>query len=184
MAADLVGVGRAQVNVLEAVERERHRELAARLPAPRMLLVIRPVARNGLSCFGKIPVEHLVAGARGRPLEDGRSIPEILQMALAHERGRIAGCAQRIDERVAPQRQRRAVAAHAMHRGHAPGHQGGPVRHANRRRHIESIEARAAGGDRVDMRRLEHRMPIAAEIVGAVLIGDEEEEIRAHVKGA
>jgi hypothetical protein len=103
---------------------------------------------------------------------------EILQMALADERRRVAGGTQRIHERIGPQRQRHAIAAHAVHRGHAPSHQRRTVRHANWRRHIKMLEPRAACGDGVDVRRLQHRMAVATQIIHPVLVGDKEKKIR------
>ncbi len=60
--ADLVAVGRAQIDVLEAVERQLHLEVAPRLPARRMLLIVGPVGRrNRLARLGELGIEHLVA---------------------------------------------------------------------------------------------------------------------------
>ena len=65
-----------------------------------------------------------------------------------------------------------------MHRRHPAGHQRGAVRHADRARDIEFPEPCPARRNRIDMRRPQHRMAVAAEIIGAVLVGDEQDEIR------
>ncbi len=175
--ADLVAVGGAEIDVLEAVERQLHFEVAPRLPARRMLLIVRPVARNRLARLRELRPEHLVAGARRRPFEDRGKLGKVLQVALADQRGGVAARAQRIDERVGVERQRRAVAAHAVQRRHAAGHQRRAVGHADRRRHIEPLEARAARGNRIDMRRLENWVAGAAQIIDAMLVGDEEQKV-------
>jgi hypothetical protein len=182
VAADVVAVRRAQIDVLEAVERQAHVEIATRLPALGMLLVIGPVGGRRLMRLGEGCIEHHIARSRRRPLEHRRNIREILQMALADQRRGIARGAQCIDEGVGLQRERRAVAAHAVHGRHAARHQGRAIGHADRRRDIEPLEARAARGDRIDVRRLEDRMAVAAEIIDPMLVGDEQQKIRpCHV---
>src|SRR5712691_2565743 len=164
--------------MLEAVERKLHVEIASGLPSLRMLLVVGSVGRRRLLRLGEARIEHLIACARRRPLEDGRNIREVLQVALADQRRCVAGRAQRVDERVRLQRQRHAVAAHAVHRRHPPGHQGRAVGHADRRRHVEALEPGAARGDRVDMRGLEDGMAVAAEIIETMLVSDEKKKVR------
>jgi hypothetical protein len=119
----------------------------------------------------------VIAFARRRTFHDRRPVGEVLQVALANQRGAIAGVAQQIDEGHRVHRQRDAVASHAVDRGHASRHQAGAVRLAYRACDIEFIERRALGRDRIDVGRAQHRMAVAAEEIGAVLVGDEQEEV-------
>src|SRR3954447_23301320 len=70
-----------------------------------------------------------------------------------------------------------------MDRRHSPGHQAGAIGHAYRTCDVEPVERRAARGNRIDMRRTQHRMTIAAEEVGAVLVGDEQKEVQPGTAG-
>src|SRR6476620_11699014 len=70
-----------------------------------------------------------------------------------------------------------------MDRWHPPGHQACAIGHANRTCDVEPVECRAVRGNRIDMRRAQHRMSIAAEEVRAVLVGDEQKEVRAGTAG-
>jgi hypothetical protein len=93
LSAHVIPVPGAEIDVLEAVERKLHRESAAGLPALGMLLVIWSVAGSRLAGFRESRVEHHIPRARRRARENGRLAGEILQVAFADERGRIAGCA-------------------------------------------------------------------------------------------
>ena len=59
VAADLIPVRGAEIDVLEAVERKLHREIAAGLPALRMLLVVGPLVRDRFPRFGEARIEKL-----------------------------------------------------------------------------------------------------------------------------
>ena len=64
-----------------------------------------------------------------------------------------------------------------MHRRHPPGHQARAVGLAHRACDIEAVEGGAARGDGIDVRRAQHRMAVAAQKIGAVLVGDEQQKI-------
>ena len=98
-------------------------------------------------------------------------------MALADQGGAPAGGAHQVDEGVGVERERDAVVAHAVQRRHAPGHQRGAVWLADRARHIEAVEGDAARGERIHRGRADGAVAVAAEMIGAQLVGDEEEEI-------
>jgi len=100
-------------------------------------------------------------------------------MALADQRGVVAGVGQQIDKGHRVHRQRNAVAADIVDRGHPSGHQAGAVRLAHRARHMEAVERHSPSRDGIDVRGPQHRMAVAAQEVGAVLVGDEQQEIRA-----
>src|SRR5262245_5588195 len=122
MPADLIAMVGAELDVLESVERKVHREIATFLPPPGVFLIIRSLDDRPLR-LSEACIEHLVAWLRrGRP-QDQRTIGEILQMALAHQRGGITRGAQSIHEGIAVESERCAVAAHAMQGWHPPGHQ-------------------------------------------------------------
>ena len=72
--------------------------------------------------------------------------------------------------------ERDAVAADVVAAGHTRGHQAGAVGHAHRAGDVKAIEADAGLGEGVDVGGLQPRMPVAAEEVGAVLVGDVEDE--------
>src|SRR5258708_5819072 len=180
MPADMIPVRGTEVDMIEAVEWELHCKIVAGLPALRVLLVVGRVIGIGLLRLGELRIEHLVARPRRRTFENGRIVAEILEMALADQCRRIAGRAQCIDESAGSERQREAVAAHAVHRGHAHRHQGRAVGHADRRRHVKAGEANAARRNGIDMRRLQQGMTGTAEIIGAVLVGDEKQDVGTH----
>jgi len=64
-----------------------------------------------------------------------------------------------------------------VQRRHPPGHQGCAVRHADRRGDVEALEARARGGQTIDAGRSHPRIAVTTEMVGAVLVGDDQEEV-------
>src|SRR5262249_19625657 len=66
-----------------------------------------------------------------------------------------------------------------MHGRHAPRHQARAVGHAYGAGDIEPVKDRAARCDAIDVGRAQHWVTIAAEKVGTVLIGDEQDEVRA-----
>ena len=64
-----------------------------------------------------------------------------------------------------------------MGTGQSPGHQAGPVGLADRGGGVALRKAQALLRQRVDMRRTQHRVAVAAEVVGPLLIGDKEQEV-------
>jgi len=74
-------------------------------------------------------------------------------------------------------RQLAAIELQTMGAGQSPRHERGAVGLANRRGHMEVGETTAARSQRVDVRRAQDRVSRAAQVVGPVLIGDEQQEI-------
>jgi hypothetical protein len=68
-----------------------------------------------------------------------------------------------------------------VQRGHAPGHERGSIGHANRRRCIEAVKSRAARRQAIDIWRPYHLIAIAVQMIGAVLVGDDEKETGSFV---
>lgn len=102
-----------------------------------------------------------------------------LQVALADQRGLIAGLAHDIDERRRRERQRYAVLPGAVERRHAPGHKRRAIGHADRRGNVKIFKPRAGLREVIDMRRFYDGVAVAAQMIGSVLIGDDEEKIRS-----
>ena len=75
--------------------------------------------------------------------------------------------------------ERYAVAADVVAAGHTRGHQAGAVGHAHRAGDVKAIEADAGLGEGVDVGGLQQSVTVAAEEVGAVLVGDVEDEVGA-----
>ena len=179
MPAHLVAVLGAEVDALEAVERVEQVPVRVVVPAVRRFHVDRAVRVGPPHRLREAGGRRQVALGRVLAFEERRHAGHVLQVALAQERRPVAVHPHQVDEGVGAQIERRAVRAHAVQRWHPPGHQGRAVRHADRRRDIEPVEAPPALGDRVDMGRPKHRMPRAGEVVRALLVGDDEKEVRA-----
>ena len=64
-----------------------------------------------------------------------------------------------------------------MQRRHTSGHQRGPFRHADRRRHIKALETRPVLRQPIDIRRAHYGIAVATEVIGAMLIGDDKEKV-------
>ena len=65
-----------------------------------------------------------------------------------------------------------------MYGRHAAGHDARAVGHTDRRGNVKAVEARAACGEAVDMRGAHDRIAVAAQMVGAMLVGDDEKKVR------
>jgi hypothetical protein len=169
-------------DVIEAVER-RLNPSVLRSPVLGRLLLVAPAAEVVAKRLGQVGGRLAIALARRRALHERRPRGEILQVALADQRRAVTGVAQQLDEGHRIHRQRNAVRANAMDRRHSPGHQARAIGHADRARDVEPVERRAARRNRIDMRRAQHRMTIAAEEVRAVLVGDEQKEVRTGGAG-
>ena len=182
IAVHLIAVQGAQAHVLEVVIGQFDVMVGPVDPIGRPLVVV-----VGADAAIAIGVDEVVgwagAGARILPHDLRRQALEILQVPLAKQGGAIAGIAQQADEGGGAERERDAVMAHAVDRGHTPGHQRGAVGHAHRTGNVSAIEAGAAGGDGVDMRGLVDGVAVATEMVGALLIGDEQQEVGAGWHG-
>ncbi len=111
---------------------------------------------------------------RGRHTDGRRIAADTLQVTLADESGVVARRAHDFDEGSGVERQRYTVLARAVERRHAAGHEGCPVGHADRRGDVKIFKARAAVGQPVDARRAHDLVAVTAEMIGAVLIGDDE----------
>ena len=105
------------------------------------------------------------------------------QVELADSHRVVAGVAEHAVERLLVQGKVVPVVAYAAAVVLAASGQTGPGRTADRRRHQGAGEVDAGFGQPVDVRRAERRQAAAAETepVGPLLVGEEEEEIRAIV---
>lgn len=108
----------------------------------------------------------------------GREIADVLQVALPDQRRVVARSPHDLDEGHLIHVQRDPQRAHAMAGRHAAGHQAGPVWHAHGRGDIEPLEPHPFGRHRVDMGSAEARVPVAAQIVHALLVRDEQDVAR------
>src|SRR5262245_49996012 len=97
----------------------------------------------------------------------------------AEQLGAPAGRAKQIDECVGVERERDAVVAHAVQRGHAAGCKRRAVGLAHWARDVEAIEGNPARREPVDRGRADRPVAVAAEVVGAQLVGDEEQDVGA-----
>ena len=57
------------------------------------------------------------------------------------------------------------------------------VGHADRRSDVKTIEARPGLGEAIDIGRFHHVIAVATQMVGAMLVGDDEDKIRPFVHG-
>jgi hypothetical protein len=67
-----------------------------------------------------------------------------------------------------------------MHRRHPARHDGVAIGHTDRVGHIGPIKAGTGLGQRIDVRRTNGGVTVAAQVVGTVLVGDEDKEVRLH----
>ena len=176
VAAAVVAVAGYQFDVVEAVEGRGYARLLARPEIGFFNFVIAAVELVALG-FSERATGFVKAWARHCCLLDRRLAGEGLQVAFANERGAVTGGAQQFDEGYVALVERDAVAADVVAAGHARGHQAGAVGHAHRAGDVKAIEADAGLGEGVDVGGLQPRMPVAAEEVGAVLVGDVEDEV-------
>ena len=113
---------------------------------------------------GIVPVLH----------RDGR---HVLEMGFADHRRAVALVAQQVHEGDRFQRQGQAVGGHAVRARHLAGHDGRPVRHADRAGDVEAVERQAAGGDGIDVRGPDDVVAVTAQMIRAVLVRDDENDI-------
>jgi len=118
------------------------------------------------------------AGAGHRRRQHGRVVLERLEVALADQGRAVARLGKQVREGDGLQGQRDAVAPHPVHRRHPASQQGASVRHADGIGDVGAFEAHAVAGEPVDMRRAHDRIAVAAEMVRAMLVGDEDEKVR------
>ncbi len=178
----LIAVAVGKPNEVEAVIRARHRSV--RMLGPQLSdfgLVgrTRPASTVGLAQFARRPRK---AGLRFDAVRH-RMAGHVLKMRLADQRGAIAGVPQKVDERHRVEIERNAIVPRAVHGRHASGHQHDAVRHADRAGDVEILEPQAAGRQAVDIRRPDDGIAIAADMIGAVLVGDEKQKVRSRGHG-
>ena len=68
-----------------------------------------------------------------------------------------------------------------MCRRHAASNERTTVRHAGRRGDVIFIEGQSPRRDGVDVRGLEDGIAIAADMIGALLVGDDKKEVRSFI---
>ena len=180
MPAHLVGVAAGELDLLEAVVRQV--DAARRVGRPQ-LFAFGEVARVvGEIRYGGGPglARQPLGPHRGEQQRIGHLATRLrLQMGLADERGSVTGAPKHLGEGHRPERQRHAVVPDAVHRGHAAGEHRRAVRHADGIGDVAVLEAPALCRQRVDMRGADQPVPIAAEMVSPVLVGDDEQEVGA-----
>ncbi len=103
-------------------------------------------------------------------------VTHVLEVTLAHEPGAVAAVAQGTHERLRSPGEWHPVEPCAVYGRHAARGDGGAVRHADGVRHHRAVEARAARCDAVEVRRLHDLVAAEARVVGAMLVGDEEQK--------
>ena len=184
MAAHLIGVAAGELDLLESVVRQV--DAARRVGRPELFSlgqiarVVRVIGQCGRPSLAATLRSVHRWPHRGEQQRIGHLAPRLrLQMRLADECGAITGAAQHLGEGQRPERQRHAVVPDAVDRGHAAGEHRSAVRHADGVGDIAALEAPALRRQRVDVRRAHHAVAVAAEMIGAVLVGDDEQEIGA-----
>jgi hypothetical protein len=145
-----------------------------------VFLIVDRVAAVFLVRFIEAFGRRNVAVRRCRPFQRRGHAAEILQMAFADQCGAPIVDPQHVDEGVGRERQRDAVDAHAVQRRHPAGRERRAVRLANRARHVELVERHATRGDRIDRRSADRAIAVAAEMVGAQLIADDNQDVGAR----
>ena len=101
-----------------------------------------------------------------------------LQVTFPNRGCFVTGMAQNIDKGVRPHWQCATVVTESVNTRIAPGHEARAVGHADRRGHMKIVKQDAAFGERINIRRIDDRMPVAAKPVGPVLVSHDVEKIR------
>ena len=166
-----VGVVDHEVDLGQAVVVARDRDALA----PVALQVLPFVPARGPRLAHCVAWQRVAQEGVARGAHDAH----VLQVALADLGGLPAALEQRPHEGVCAPVQRDAVGASPVHRRHAAGRDAGAVRHADRVRHDRAVEAHPGRGDTVQVRRAQHRVSAEAGVIGPVLVGDDEQEVRA-----
>src|SRR5215813_3072214 len=172
-------MARTQFDMVEPVIGQA--ELTCRVLVPRaaVLLLVGRVGEVVLGGLVESRWRRAIAVGDGGLLHHRRHAGHVLQVALADQRRSPPGGAKQVDERVGIERERDAVVAHAMERGHAPGRKRCAIGLADRARHVEAVERCPPRGERVDRRRADGPVAVAAQMVRTQLVGDEEQDIGA-----
>ena len=97
IAAGLVTMRTHQGDVIEAVERRLNR-CVLRSPVVGRFLLVDPAAEVVAKRLGQVAGRLAIVFARWCALHERLPRREVLQMALADERGAVTGVAQQIDE--------------------------------------------------------------------------------------
>lgn len=168
VAVLLVGVTDGQAYVLETVVGQTQLERLILVPALPHLLPVHP----------RVWPRRFVRAARLASWPGRRDVGDVLKMGLADEAGAVARLAQQVDKGGFPERKLAAVHRHAVRARHAGRHQRGAIRLAHRGGNVEIVENAGLTGDAVDVPRRQHRIAVAAQVVGAMLVSDEQQEVR------
>ena len=153
-----------QGEALEAVEVLRGRDGIA--PVALLVLNFVPAWRKGIAFRTFSPIGH-----------DRIPALPVLEMGFPQERRAITGGAKLADEGVRIPGQRSVVKDHAVRRRQAPGHDGTAIRHAHGIGHPGIAKDPALGRQRIQVRGTQARVPHETDVIGALLIGDDEEHI-------
>ena len=177
VADGFIAVADGKLDVIKAVIGERRLEVGFARPGGRQLLVVAAVPAQGIVGFAELYRRLASIRIGFGHAHDRRVAVDALQMTFADERGVVTRGAHNIDERGCCERKRNAVLPCAVQRRHTSGHQRRAIRHADRRRHIKALETRPVLRQPIDIRRAHHWVAVAAEMIGAMLIGDDKEKV-------
>ena len=109
----------------------------------------------------------------GAPAVTGR------QVHLADHAAIVSGGGERRREAFLAGRQRHPIGPEAVRVGIARGQQAGARGRADRTLHVAALEEGALGGERIEVRRADRLVPVAAERVVPLLVGAEQQDIRS-----
>ncbi|MGC1779834.1 MAG: hypothetical protein WBB34_18025 [Xanthobacteraceae bacterium] len=104
-------------------------------------------------------------------------VRHVLQMAFSDQGRAISVMAQKVDECHCIPVERNPVMARSIYARHPPGHENNSVGHADRAGDIEMLEPDSPRCDRVDVRGLHDAVAVAAQMIGALLVGHDHEEV-------
>ena len=143
------------------------------VPVGVVEVIVVPEIRRGADVRRRIP-ERLVKA----PVLRAIGII-VAQMPFAEDAGRVAGGGEQVGHRRQVAAEQRASAgdvhravAQAIHARHELAARG-----RTHRRDMEVREPDALGVQPVEMRRLQHRIPVNGQLAVALVIGDEDEDV-------
>ena len=151
--------------------------------------VIEAVEVVGIGDVFEIALELLklipplrIGRADGRlGIDADRGIPAhpVLQVGLPEEGGSVADGSQNPDERVGVPIERPVVEHDTVSGRHPAGHDRRPVRHTDRIGHPGVVEHRPSLRQRIQGRRPNYHVAHETGVIGPLLIGDHEEDVRS-----
>ena len=175
MAEFIIGMVNAQVHMVKAVKRDF--DVAG--------WVVFPSFPNFLPMATRRLAARLVGQAGCSRLGVLRRFDfNVLQVGFTHVKSLVFRIAQGLRQGSLVQGKLNAVVANTMARRHPTRHQGGPVGHADGGCHVAFIGHPPTAGQCVQVRGLDSGVAIATQMVRAVLVGYEDDEIWGFVHGS